>query len=215
MRAFEHAGCYLYSMRAFVLVLLPCLLLAGCITAPPSNPSNLCSIFREKDGWYDDAKEARQRWGAPIPVQMSIIYQESRFEGDAAPPRNKLFWVIPWTRISSAYGYSQALDSTWGAYKDDAGHPFADRDDFGDAADFVGWYVDQSHKILGISKADAYSQYLAYYLGQGGYRQGLYRSKPWLRRAASRVASRSNTYGAQLSSCRAELERGGHWWWPF
>ncbi|WP_348761245.1 hypothetical protein [uncultured Salinisphaera sp.] len=202
-------------MRTPLVITLTGLLLAGCITAPPSNPSNVCSIFREKGGWYDDAKDAENRWGAPIPVQMSIIYQESQFVGDAAPPRNKLFWVIPWTRISSAYGYSQALDSTWGSYKDSAGHPFADRDDFGDAADFVGWYVDQSHKILGISKADAYSQYLAYYLGQGGYRAGRYKSKPWLRRTASRVASRSNQYGSQLASCRAELERSGHWWWPF
>lgn len=202
-------------MRNLSLLLVVAMLLAGCITAPPDNPSNLCSIFREKHGWYDDAKAAEEHWGAPIPVQMSIIYQESQYVGDAAPPRNKLFWVIPWTHISSAYGYTQALDSTWGHYKDQAGHPFADRDDFGDATDFVGWYVDQSHRILGISKADAYSQYLAYYLGQGGYRQGLYRSKPWLRRAASRVASRSHTYGAQLASCRSALEHSGHWWWPF
>ncbi|RJS94336.1 hypothetical protein [Salinisphaera sp. Q1T1-3] len=202
-------------MRAILLILIVAPMLAGCITAPPSNPSNLCSIFREKHGWYDAAEDAQKRWGAPIPVQMSIIYQESQFQADAAPPRNRLFWIIPWTRISSAYGYTQALDSTWSHYKDQAGHPFARRDSFDSAVDFVGWYVDQSHRILGISKADAYSQYLAYYLGPGGYRQGLYRQKSWLRRSASRVASRSSRYGAQLSSCRGELERQGHWWWPF
>ncbi|WP_423823192.1 hypothetical protein V5738_04400 [Salinisphaera sp. SPP-AMP-43] len=202
-------------MRILILLCLPAVLLTGCVTAPPSNPSNLCSIFREKGGWYDDAKAADQRWGAPIPVQMSIIYQESQYIGDAKPPRNHLFWIIPWTHISSAYGYTQALDSTWDHYKSKTGHPFADRDDFGDATDFVGWYVDQSHRILGISKADAYSQYLAYYVGQGGYRSGAYRRKPWLMKTARRVQNRAGRYGRQLSSCRSELEHPGHWWWPF
>lgn len=201
-------------MRILVLLVLTAIL-AGCVTAPPRNPSNLCSIFHEKSGWYEDADNAFQRWGAPIQVQMAIIYQESQYVGDARPPRKRLFWVIPWTHISSAYGYTQALDSTWSHYKSQAGHPFASRDDFGDATDFVGWYIDQSHRILGISKWDAYSQYLAYYLGQGGYRQGAYKHKPWLIRTAHRVQSRAERYGAQLRSCQADLERGGHWWWPF
>lgn len=203
-------------MRAFLLLCLVAAPLAGCVTAPPSNPSNLCSIFKEKNGWYDDAEDAAQHWGAPIPVQMSIIYQESRYVGDARPPRKHLLWIIPWTHISSAYGYTQALDSTWDHYKSKTGHPFASRDDFGDATDFVGWYVNQSHRILGISRSDAYRQYLAYYVGRGGYRQGAYRSKPWLLRAARRVQGRADRYGQQLAGCRSELQRsGGHWWWPF
>lgn len=201
-------------MRLLVLIVLTATL-AGCVTAPPQNSSNLCSIFREKSGWYADADQARQRWGAPIQVQMAIIYQESQYVGDARPPRKHLLWVIPWTHISSAYGYTQALDGTWDEYKSDTGHPFASRDDFGDAADFVAWYIDQSHRILGLSKWDAYSQYLAYYLGRGGYRQGKYKHKAWLRRTAGRVQSRAERYGAQLRSCQEELERNGHWWWPF
>lgn len=190
-------------------------MLAGCVTAPPRNPGNLCSIFREKSGWYEDSNDSFRRWGAPVQVQMAIMYQESQFVGNARPPRRRLFWVIPWTRISSAYGYTQALDSTWGQYKSEAGHPFASRKSFGDSADFVGWYIDQSSRILGISKWDAYSQYLAYYVGAGGYRQGAYKSKPWLLRTAGRVQSRAETYGGQLRSCEAELKQGGHWWWPF
>lgn len=202
-------------MRIFVPLCLMLFLLSGCVTAPPSNPSNLCSIFREKHDWYSDARDAQKHWGAPVPVQMAIIYQESRYVGDAKPPRSHLLWVIPWTRISSAYGYTQALDSTWDHYKSQTGHPFASRDSFSDATDFVGWYINQSHHILGLSKSDAYSQYLAYYLGQGGYRKGIYRRKPWLRRTARRVASRSDRYQGQLKSCRTELENTGHSWWPF
>ena len=31
------------------------LTLAGCATAPPSNPDNICAIFREKPEWHDAA----------------------------------------------------------------------------------------------------------------------------------------------------------------
>ena len=43
----------------------------------------------------------------------------------------------------------------------------ADRDDFNDAIDFIGWYNDQSSRRSKISKSDAYNLYLAYHEGQG------------------------------------------------
>lgn len=148
-----------------VLILAIVMSLTGCVTAPPRSTGDVCDIFYEKDGWFDAADTAYDRWGAPIHVQMAIIKQESSFVGDARPPRKRLLWFIPWTRMSSAYGYTQALDSTWDWYKRDSGNGGADRDDFDDATDFVGWYVDKSHATLGISKWDAYSQYLAYHEG--------------------------------------------------
>lgn len=187
--------------------------LTGCVTAPPSHPANLCDVFYEKDGWFEAAQASYQRWGAPIPVQMAIIYQESSFRADAAPPRNHLFWVIPWTRVSSAYGYSQALDGTWERYVGETGNSWADRDSFADSTDFIGWYIDTSHDVLGISKADAFSQYLAYHEGQGGYRRGSYRGKGWLVRAARKVGARANRYTHQLAGCRADLESSGWLFW--
>ena len=119
---------------------------------------------------------------------------------------------IPWKRPSDAYGYAQALDSTWAAYKKDTGRRFADRDDFGDAIDFVGWYTDQSQKIAGISKWDPYNQYLAYHEGQGGWQRKTYRRKGWLRDTARRVDYRAKEWGAQLARCEDDLDTG---WWPF
>lgn len=204
-------------MRVFVLSGLTLLLalLAGCATAPPAHPSNICDIFYEKPGWFRDAAHAERRWGVPISVQMAIIFQESGYHANARPPRTHILWVIPWRRPTSAYGYTQALNSTWHHYKSDTGHPFADRNDFGDATNFVGWYVDQSHQVLGLRKNDAYSQYLAYYLGPGGFRDHAYRHKPGLRHAAHRVALRARRYRRQLAGCRHQLEHPGHWWWPF
>jgi len=189
-------------------------ILAGCSSGPPQNITDSCEIFDDKGGWYQDARQARERWGTPIHVQLAIIYQESKFVDDAKPPRDHILWVIPWGRISSAYGYAQAKDSTWEWYMEKTGNQGADRDDFEDAVDFIAWYVHMSNRILGISKWDTYSQYLAYHEGQGGYRRKTYNSKPWLIKVAKLVSARASSYHTQLARCEDELDEG---WslWPF
>lgn len=187
------------------ILLFYLLLLAGCVTAPPKNAANVCSIFTEKPEWYEAALNAQKAWGIPVGVQMAIINQESSFVEDARPPRD-WFLFIPLSRPSTAYGYSQALDGTWARYQKSTGHDGASRDDFDDAVDFIGWYASQSRDELGIPRSDAYRQYLAYHEGQGGYRQGTHRSKPALLNAARKVASNSTRYERQLAECRAELD---------
>lgn len=204
------------GIRSFLLSGLLLLLLAGCATAPPKDKGNVCSIFKEKSGWYDDTKDTYEKWGVPIPVQMSIIFQESGYDAKAKPPRRRLLWIIPWTRISSASGYTQALNETWDEYRDEAGGFFSSRADFGDSTDFIGWYIDRASRQLNIPKGDAYRQYLSYYVGPGGYKRGLHQRKPWLLKTARRVRNRAQTYKQQLAGCRWELEQDkGHWWWPF
>ncbi|HET6629433.1 MAG TPA: transglycosylase SLT domain-containing protein [Woeseiaceae bacterium] len=188
------------------------LLGAACATAPPQNIENLCAIFKEKPDWYDDAKDSEERWGTPIHVQMAIIRQESSFRFDARPPRTKLLGFIPWTRPSDAYGYAQVLESTWAWYEDETGRWYADRDDFGDAIDFVGWYTNRTQKMLGISKWDPYNQYLAYHEGHTGWKRKTWRGKRWLVQTARRVEHRAEEWGAQLRRCQDELEDG---WWIF
>ncbi|HEX2138965.1 MAG TPA: transglycosylase SLT domain-containing protein [Woeseiaceae bacterium] len=205
-----HAGLH---RGLFTLLCCSWLLLgAACATAPPQNIENLCAIFKEKRGWYEDAKESEQRWGTPIHVQMAIIRQESSFRFDARPPRTKLLGFIPWTRPSNAYGYAQVLESTWDWYVDQTGRRFAQRDDFTDAIDFVGWYTNLTQKQLGVSKWDPYNQYLAYHEGHTGWKRKSYRSKGWLIKTARRVDYRAKEWGAQLRRCQDDLEDG---WWIF
>ena len=184
------------------------LALSACSTSPPQNVNDICAIFEEEDDWYEDAADARDEWGSPIPVMMAIMHQESRFQADAKPPRKKILWFIPGPRISSAYGYSQAKASTWKDYKRDAGSFGADRDDFADAIDFVGWYNHLSGKRSGISPQDTYGLYLAYHEGHGGYNRSTYLKKQWLMDVARKVESRANSYKAQLMGCEEELKRG-------
>jgi len=190
------------------------LFLAACATTPPAEVSDVCQIFREKTGWYEDAKESRARWGVPVSVSMAFMHQESRFVATAKPPRKKLWGVIPGPRPSDSYGYSQAKTSTWEWYQRSTGNYGADRDDFGDAIDFIGWYNNVSNKELGIDKQDAFRLYLAYHEGHGGYRKQSYRSKDWLVDVARKVERQAKRYNGQLQECSEELEpRGWFDWW--
>ena len=152
--------------------------------------------------------------GSAISVSMAFMHQESRFIAPAKPPRKKIFRVIPGPRPSDSYGYSQAKESTWDWYQRSTGNYGADRDDFGDAIDFIGWYNNVSHKELGISKQDAFRSYLAYHEGHGGYRKQSYRSKDWLIDVARKVDRHAQQYNSQLQGCAEELEpRGWFDWW--
>jgi hypothetical protein len=185
------------------------LIVAGCATSPPENINNVCDIFREKDDWYEAAAESREEWGSPIGVMMAIMHQESRFVAKAKPPRKKIMGFIPGPRPSDAYGYSQALGSTWDGYERSAGRFFADRDDFADAIDFIGWYNDQSWRRSGIAKTDGNRLYLAYHEGQGGYNRGTYRKKQWLVDVARKVGRKAETYSGQLRGCEKDLKSDG------
>lgn len=189
------------------------LLVTGCATSPPRNIDDSCEIFRDKDDWYETTQDVYERWGMPPHVVLAIIHQESKFKYDAKPPREYLLWIIPWFRPSSAYGYAQVKDETWDWYIEKTGNGGADRDEFEDAADFIGWYGDMSHRTLGISKWDAYNQYLAYHEGHGGFKRKSYLKKPWLVQVARKVKTRASRYHTQLGRCRAELESSD--WWPF
>jgi hypothetical protein len=199
-------------IAAVMLAALSLTVLSACSTTPPANVEDICAIFEEKGKWYKAAKKSEQHWGTPIHVQLSIIHQESTFRFDAKPARRKLLGFIPWKRPSDAYGYAQALESTWDMYKDETGHRFADRDDFADAIDFVGWYTDKSQRTAGISKWDPYNQYLAYHEGQSGWKRKTYRHNRKLQETARRVDYRAREWGAQLRHCEDDLDSG---WWIF
>ncbi|MBK8537541.1 MAG: transglycosylase SLT domain-containing protein [Candidatus Competibacteraceae bacterium] len=181
------------------------LLLVACTTAPPRNVNDACAIFAEYGDWFADTKTASRRWGVPLPVLLAIIHQESAFQADAQPPRTWYLGFIPGTRPSSAYGYSQALDGTWERYIAATGNRGADRDEFEDAVDFIGWYISETSRRNRVARNDAYNQYLAYHEGQDGFAKGSYRQKPWLMKRARQVRQQADRYRAQLNRCEPRL----------
>lgn len=180
--------------------------MVGCTPAPPHHQSNVCRIFRQYPQWYWATQDAQKHWGVPISVQMAIIHQESHFNGDARPARERILWVIPWKRPSSARGYSQALNGTWHRYQRETHHNSA-RNNFEAATDFLGWYSYRAHRKLGIPLNNAYALYLAYHEGIGGYARGTYRKQSWLIHVAERVQTQANIYHYQLTRCERSLPK--------
>ncbi len=160
---------------------------------------------------YSSARRSFETWGVPEAVQLAVIYQESGFRATARPPRRRILWILPGPRPSSAYGYAQALDSTWESYRESTGRHGADRNYFPDAVDFIGWYGSEIHRRTGIAKDDAYSLYLAYHEGPGGYRRGSHKDKPWLLGTARKVDARARTYQRQYAACKERLADSKAW----
>ncbi|MEY8838818.1 lytic transglycosylase [Cribrihabitans sp. XS_ASV171] len=179
------------------------LLVAACggSESPPRDLDNACSIARERPQYMKAFERTERKWGVPVHVQMATIYQESRYDSDARTPHQYVLGVLPMGRLSSAYGYSQALDGTWEEYQRETGRNSAKRDRIRDATDFMGWYMNKTRERNGISLSDTRNQYLAYHEGHTGYARGSYNAKSWLVRISDQVASRGEMYRRQLATC--------------
>lgn len=188
------------TLRAAILLLF----LASCGGGNFSAPRHLddaCSVIKQRPQYLAAMKATQRKWGVPISVQMAVLYQESKFIGNARTPHQYALGVIPMGRQSSAYGYAQALDSTWDDYRKEQRRMGARRDNIRDATDFMGWYIDGTTERLGLSKGDAENQYLAYHEGRNGFANKSYKSKGWLIDVASRVGTRAAMYHTQLATC--------------
>ena len=184
----------------YLLILI--IFISGC-SSIPKNVSDSCSIFDERYLWFKYAKKTEQKWGTPIYLQLAIIKMESSFKRFAKPPRKKLFKVLPYKRLSSSFGYSQAVKGTWKQYKDETGNKFATRTRFKDSVDFIGWYTNKTEKILKVSKKDAFRQYIAYHEGWGNYKN--YKSNQKVIVLAKKVEGYSNKFKKQLNKCSKSL----------
>lgn len=187
------------------LLILAFLLVSGCASQPPGSQHDLCEVFRQHPDWYDAAQASEKNWGVPIHVQMAFVRHESGYRSHVKPPF-EWFLFVPLGRPSSAQGFAQIQDPAWRDYRDERGSWFRSRSDIDDALDFVGWYNDKSHELLGISKRDAKNLYLAYHEGHAGYRRGNWRGNGQLLRVAEGVERTAASYGAQLGGCEHEFQ---------
>lgn len=193
----------IYRYASLLVTALIALIISGCSSTPPPKNTydNLCSIYYHDSEWKHAAQRAYKRWGVPPYVSMAIIHQESRFKPHAQPQREYALGLIPLPRASSAYGYSQAKDGTWGDYMRSSGNSGASRSDIYDTLDFIGWYNYQTYKQLGISRKDTFKLYLAYHEGRTGYKRRTYLKKKWLLNVAKKVSNRARMYRKQYQKC--------------
>lgn len=171
---------------------------------PPTTVADACRMQSERPQWFAAMRKTEAKWGVPVSVQLATIARESSFVADAQPTRrigSGLFSrEVP---RSSAYGYAQALDGTWDDYREDTGRRGADRDDFADSSDFIGWYMASAQRVNGVPVSDAYNQYLVYHEGKAGFARGSHRGKAWLPDVARDVQAWATLYQQQLQSCPA------------
>ena len=188
-------------MRNLTLLLITIFLISSCATTrAPSNLDNICQIYKKKRSWKRQVKRIKRKWDVPPYTLMAIIHQESKFVANARPM--KISSRGRKVRASSAYGYAQAIDSTWKRYQKATGRKRAKRTNFNDATDFMGWYINANHKRNNVAKSDTFRQYLAYHEGIGGYSTGSYLKKPWLIEVAKKVKRRSDMYRRQMVNCK-------------
>jgi hypothetical protein len=190
------------------LALVLALGLAACASAPqPSNAeiADACLMLKENKSWHKALRASAKEWGAPMGYQLAVIKQESSFNSKAKAPYGdrKWFGLVQGDRLSSAHGYAQALDITWDTYKSQTGHGGADRRNFKDSADFIGWYFASAGKRANLGQYDYKAHYLAYHEGATGYLQGSWRNKDWLIEAANKVATQAARYESQIGGCDA------------
>lgn len=180
--------------------------LASC-SSVPKYPSNACKIFGEKYLWYKHSSKSSKEYGAPIYIILAFVNKESGFNRWAKPKRKKLFKIVPYKRPSSSFGYSQAVEKTWGLYKKETNNPLALRTRFKDSVMFIGWYISKTNKINKVPLNDPYRQYLNYYLGWGGYAKKVYKTDKNAILFAKSVEKQSKIYKNQLTKCSKNLNR--------
>ena len=195
------------SNNILIVFSLSFIFLVACTELNISNTANSCIIFEDKKNWYKATKNSYDKWKVPIAFQLAVINQESSFQQFAKPKRKKFLGFIPLKRPSTAFGFAQVTNPTWQWYKTKTNKQNASRANFNDVTDFIGWYSDQSLKMLGISKKDYFNQYLAYHEGHGGWKKNSYKSKKWLIKAAKNVESNAKKYNKQLKQCENKLNK--------
>ena len=203
MKKLETKWMSLMKKQNLILSSLFFILFISACSSIPKNTADGCSIFSERYLWYKHAKKTEQKWGTPIYIQLAFIKMESDFDWLARPKRLKLFKVIPYRRLSSSLGYSQAVKGTWEQYKKETNKRLATRTRFKDSVDFIGWYTTKTEKILKISKKDSFRQYIAYHEGWGNYKN--YKNNQKVILLAKKVKNYSDKYKKQLSKCSKSL----------
>ena len=189
------------------LIYLIIFFFAVSCSSVPKYPQNACKIFGENYLWYKSAKKSSETYGAPVHIILAFVNKESGFNRWAKPKRTRLFKVVPYKRLSSSFGYSQAVKKTWELYKTETDNPLALRTRFKDSVMFIGWYINKTKKINKISLNDSYRQYLNYYLGWGNYSKKAYKTDKKAIAFAKSVEKQSKIYKSQLRECKKSLDR--------
>ena len=188
------------SFMAFAAMLFSLDAAAQAGAQPWRGDENICAILAQDKSWPADTLRASRRWQVQPWLPLAVIYHESRFEAQARPPMKHINGI--WQRPSSAYGFAQAIDSTWNEYNAKVSSKvILMRDEYQDAVDFASYYLRHIMDSLDVSPTRVDLLYLAYHEGISGYTNKSYSSKKWLIKTSGRVAATAALFHRQWLSC--------------
>ena len=161
-----------------------CAILGACSghDKPPSTVVDACRMQSERPQWFAAMRRTEGKWGVPVSVQLATIARGVELpQRRAADPQGRqrplLARRAALQRLRLRPGDRRHLGRLPRRPPASAG---ADRDDFSDASDFIGWYMNTNSQVNGVPLRDTYNQYLAYHEGKAGFARGSYRGKAWL-----------------------------------
>ncbi len=96
---------WISDRRSLSGAILLALIVAACSSTPSGPPrvqDDICAIFAERPAWREAVLDSAIRWGAPVEIQMAILWKESNFRAEARPRKKYVLGFIPWGRASSA-----------------------------------------------------------------------------------------------------------------
>ena len=54
-----------------ILILAAAAFVSGCASAVLRQQHDICAVFDQRPGWYDDARALANTWGTPVHIQMA------------------------------------------------------------------------------------------------------------------------------------------------
>lgn len=154
--------------------------------------SDVCGLLARNSSWTADLKVAQDKWRVTPGTMLAVLDQESRLRATARGTG------ATGSNPSRNFGYAQANIRTWNWYLRDTGQVSGSRTDFALSADFIGWHFATMERRIGASRDNTTAHYLAYKMGEGGYKRG---ASAGARALANRIAARARGFDAQLGDC--------------
>jgi hypothetical protein len=160
--------------------------------AVKAQTADMCGLIAKNPSWQESLRATQEKWQVKPSIILAIIDHESRFKADARgqgatgpnPMRN--------------FGYAQARLTTWNWYLRETGQASGSRTDFALATDFIGWHFATMEPRIGAPRNNVFAHYLAYKVGEAGFRRGAPESA---RALATRIQTQARQLDVHLNGC--------------
>jgi len=182
-----------------IISLLLFSLLTGC---SQQQPPQLCTLLQREHVWSQYQHHTKNK----LSTILAIIQHESGFRSNARPVKSWLVpGLIPWEHHSSAYGFSQAIASTWQEFK--AENPgLHQRESYYSSVLFIDWYLSKYKKYIPVNKRNhPYELYLLYHEGPTAYQQ-THRISKATKNYAAKVAATARKFEGELKTCHLQWQ---------